>query len=323
MKEEVEVLDAELRRYLLGELSSDEEQKIEERLLVDGNYIEQMMMVENELIDDYLKGALPSSQREKYQTLFLATREGRQKIKTARVLKTQLAKFRERKPAFLTRVQAIMARVFSPPVLQAVAALLVVGLGIFGWRMFMRQSEGIYLKERPLEARISGAPYLPFTGPLGAASQTDTAKLRAAEKAFQESTAATRSPEALHKLGNTYLSTRNFSQAVTTLREAASLSSNDPALQVDLAVALMEAAKTETGAAPGEKFAESQKHLEEALRLKPNFPEALFNLALLYQTQQRWKEAEAAWRQYLGVDPNSKWSKEAAQQLDAAVKAQK
>jgi tetratricopeptide (TPR) repeat protein len=323
MKEEVEVLDAELRRYLLGELSSDEEQKIEERLLVDDNYIEQMMMVENELIDDYLKGTLPSSQREKYQTLFPATREGQQKIKAARVLKTQLAKFREPEPTFLTRVQAIMAQVFSPPVLQAVAALLVVGLGIFGWRMFMRQSEGLYLSERPIEARISGAPYLPFTGASGATNQTDTAKMRAAEKAFQESTTATRSPEALHKLGNTYLSARNFSQAVTTLREAATLSSSDPALQVDLAVALMEEAKAETGAAQAQKFAESQRHLEEALRLKPNFPEALFNLAMLYQTQKQWKEAETAWRQYLAVDPNSKWSKEAGQHLDAAVKAQK
>jgi len=186
----------------------------------------------------------------------------------------------------------------------------------------MRQSEGIYLNERPVEARISGAPYLPFTGASGAANQTDTAKMRAAEKAFQESS-ATRSPEALHKLGNTYLSTRNFSQAVTTLREAATLSSNDPALHVDLAVALMEAAKAETGAGQEDKFAESQKHLEEALRLKPNSPEALFNLALLYQTRKQWNEAEIAWRRYLAVDPSSKWSKEAAQHLDAAVRAQK
>jgi len=322
MKEEVEVLDTELRRYLLGELSSDEEQKIEERLLVDDDYVEQMMVVENELIDDHLKGALSPSQREKYQTRFPATREGRQKIQAARILKTQLAKFREPEPGFLDRLRAVMARVFSPPVLQAVAALLVVGLGVFSWRMFMRQSEGIYLNERPVEARISGAPYLPFTGTAGAASQADTAKMKAAEKALQDP-ATTRSPEALHKLGNSYLTTRNFAQAAPTLREAANLAPSDPALHVDLAVALMEAAKAETGAAQGEKFAESQKHLEEALRLKPDFPEALFNLALLYQTRKQWNEAEAAWRQYLAVDPNSKWSKEAAQLLDAAVKAQK
>nr|MDQ3014137.1 hypothetical protein [Acidobacteriota bacterium] len=159
MREEVEVLDTELRQYLLGELSSDEELKIEGQLLVDGNAIEQMMMVENELIDDYLTGTLPPSQQEKYQTLFLATREGQQKVKAARVLKNQLAKFREPEPTFLNRLQAVMTRIFSPPVLQTVAALLVVGLGVFGWRMFMRQSEDIYLKERQLEARLSGALY--------------------------------------------------------------------------------------------------------------------------------------------------------------------
>src|SRR5207244_10126921 len=132
MKEEVEVIDTELRRYLLGELSPDKEQQIEEQLLVDDNYVEQMRMVEDELIDDYLTGTLTTPQREKYKTLFPATREGQQKIKAARVLKSQLAKFREPEPTFLNRLQAIMARVFSPPVLQAVAALLVVGIGVFG-----------------------------------------------------------------------------------------------------------------------------------------------------------------------------------------------
>src|SRR6185369_5022157 len=157
------------------ELSSDEELKIEEQLLDDDNYLDQMIMVENDLIDDYLTDSLPSSQREKYQTLFLATREGQQKVKVARVLKTQLAKFREPEPTFLNRLQAVMARVFSPPVLQAVAALLVIGLGVFGWRMFVRQSEDIYLKERPLEARISGAPYAPFTGAVRVPNQADAA----------------------------------------------------------------------------------------------------------------------------------------------------
>ncbi|MEO6726049.1 MAG: tetratricopeptide repeat protein [Blastocatellia bacterium] len=321
MKEEVEILDTELRQYLLGELSSDEDMKIEEQLLVDGNAIEQMMMVENELIDDYLTGTLPPSQREKYQTLFLATREGQQKVKAARVLKSQLAKFREPEPTFLNRLQAVMARVFSPPVLQAIAALLVVGLGVFGWRMFMRQSEDIYLKERPLETRISGALYLPFTGASSAANQADTAKMKAAERALQNPS-TTRNADALHKLGNSYLSAKNFAQAVIILREAVSASSNDPALHIDLAVALMESAKTKADAIRDKDFAESRGHLEEALRLQPNSPEALFNLALLYQTQKQWKEAETGWRQYLAVDPNSKWSKEAARNLDAAIKGQ-
>lgn len=322
MKEEVEVLDTELRHYLLGELSSDEEAKIEEKLLVDDNYLEQMKMVENDLIDDYLTDSLSAPQREKYQTLFLATREGRQKIKAARVLKTQLAKFREPEPTFLNRLQAIMARVFSPPVLQTVAALLVVGLGVFGWRMFMRQSEGIYLAERPLEARISGAPYAPFTGTTGIPNQVDAAKMKAAEKALQ-GPSSTNNADALHKLGSSYLIQKNFAQAIFRFSDAIKLSPTDPALRIDLAVALMELGKTESGSAQSENFGASLLELKEALRLQPNSSEALFNLALLYQTQKQWKEAETAWRQYLAVDSNSKWSKEAAQHLDAAVKAQK
>lgn len=323
MKEEVEVLDTELRRYLLGELSSDEEQKIEEQLLTDDNAIEQMLMVETELIDDYLANSLLPQQREKYQTLFLATREGRQRLESARVLKSQLAKFKEPELTFLNRLQALMARVLSPPVLQAVATLLVVGLGVFGWRMFVRQSEGIYLIERPLETRISGAPYAPFTGASGVPDQTDAAKMKAAEKAIQASPGAAPSPEALHKQAQTYLAQKNFPQALDKLRDAVKLSPDDPTLYIDLAVTVMEMAKSGGGEAKGEGFDTARRYLNEALRLQPNSPDALFNSALLYQAQNQWREAEAAWRHYLAVDPNSKWSKEAAQRLDAALKAQK
>ena len=40
-KEQVEEQDTWLRRYLLGELSDEEQQKIEEKLLVDNEYVEQ------------------------------------------------------------------------------------------------------------------------------------------------------------------------------------------------------------------------------------------------------------------------------------------
>jgi Flp pilus assembly protein TadD len=189
--------------------------------------------------------------------------------------------------------------------------------------MFMRQSEGIYLKERPLEARISGAPYAPFTGNSAVSNQADAAKMKAAEKALQESSGTTSLPETLHNQAKSYLADRNFQQSLYKLGDALKLSPNDPTLHVDLAVAFMELARNEEGDAKHEDFAASHRHLEEALRLQPNSPEALFNLALLRQTLKQWKEAETAWRQYLAIDSNSKWSKEAAQHLDAVVKAQK
>ncbi|MEP7342222.1 MAG: tetratricopeptide repeat protein, partial [Acidobacteriota bacterium] len=167
------------------------------------------------------------------------------------------------------------------------------------------------------------APYAPFTGIPNTTNQADAAKMKAAEKALQDSPATNQSPEALHKLGKSYLTERNLPQAFSNLSEALKLSPNDPALHVDFAVAFMELGKTQEGMAKDEAFTASQKQMEEALRLKPNFPEALFNLALLHQVKKDWKEAEAAWRRYLAVDSNSKWSKEAAQHLEAVVKAQK
>jgi len=47
-----------IKKYLLGELSADEKASVEERLMVDRDFFEQMGIVEDELIDDYLEGNL-------------------------------------------------------------------------------------------------------------------------------------------------------------------------------------------------------------------------------------------------------------------------
>jgi len=321
MKEEVEVQDAELRSYLLGELPSDKEQKIEEQLLIDNDYIEQMMMVENELIDDYLKNRLSAAEREKYQSLFLATREGRQKVQIARVLKSHLKPEREPSPGFLTRLQGILAKLVSPPMLQAAAAMVVLGLGLLSWRMFMDQPS-IKWSDRPVEARLSGTTYAPYSQTANSLSQAEKAKMQATEKSYQDSPAADHSPAMLRSLGEYSLKQKDFPQAVLLFSDAVKLSPNDSAKHIDLAVALMESAKTKAGDTGKEGFIASRTHLEEALRLKPDSPEALFNLALLHQMQKEWKEAEAGWQRYLTVDPNSDWAKEANRYLKAAVEAQ-
>jgi anti-sigma-K factor RskA len=123
MKEQVEEQDTWLRRYLLGELSDEEQQKIEEKLLIDNEYVEQMLIAEEDLIDDYIGGRLPVSQQQAYKQLFPLTREGRRKIQVSRVLKAHLAEFNEPQPSLLSRFQATLGSLFSPLVLKVAAAL--------------------------------------------------------------------------------------------------------------------------------------------------------------------------------------------------------
>ncbi len=338
MKEELKVPDTQLRSYLLGGLSSDEEQRIEERLLADNEFIEQMLIVEEDLIDDYSNGRLDPSQQKSYEKLFLSTDEGRQRLKISQVLNKHLKTFKQEEESQLTiaeRFRMALANFFSPPVLTAVAALLVVGVGGFGWWMFFQSnlSSGVnalkdaYRQERPLEARITGFPYAQFPGASKSSPQVNSARLNAADKAFRELAGKEQTPNSLHAQGKYYLTKKNFGEAIKKLEAGSMAAPTNVALHVDLAVAFLERGKAFRSVSQTDKasadFNACRHHLQEALKLDSSSPEARFNLALLYHTQQSWKEAEESWRRYLDIDSNSNWAKEASRFLNEAIEAQK
>jgi len=53
------------------------------------------------------------------------------------------------------------------------------------------------------------------------------------------------------------------------------------------------------------EFDRAERHLRAALRLRPDYRDALVPLAALLATQQRWVEAEASWRDILKIDPDN------------------
>ena len=79
--------DVELRRYLLGELTHEEQLAIEEQLFLDGEYLLQLKATEDELIDDYVYDELDSKAREEFETHFLAQPERLDDVRIARALK--------------------------------------------------------------------------------------------------------------------------------------------------------------------------------------------------------------------------------------------
>ncbi len=76
-----------LRPYLLGDLNSDEQQRLEQRLMIDSAAYEELNCVEDELIDDYLEGALSGNEKQKFENYFLSAPERRQKLDFASALK--------------------------------------------------------------------------------------------------------------------------------------------------------------------------------------------------------------------------------------------
>ena len=74
------VSDGVMMRYLLGDVSDEERVQLEERYFVDDGVFEQLSALEDELIDDYIRGELAESQRKQFELHFLTSVERRQKL---------------------------------------------------------------------------------------------------------------------------------------------------------------------------------------------------------------------------------------------------
>jgi hypothetical protein len=70
---------ARIREYLLGRLSDEEQQKIEERLMVEDDLFEELEISKGELIEEYRAGELTQHDHSYFEHSFLATPEGKQR----------------------------------------------------------------------------------------------------------------------------------------------------------------------------------------------------------------------------------------------------
>ena len=69
-----------LRRYLLGALDEEQHERLEQRLLLDEALLEELSRAENDIIYEYLSGALSGQDAARFRDHFLATPERRQKL---------------------------------------------------------------------------------------------------------------------------------------------------------------------------------------------------------------------------------------------------
>src|SRR5262245_46314087 len=88
--------EVELRRYLLGELTEDEEARHEERLLTEKDYFDRLLLSEDDLIDEYVRGMLSAQDKERMERRFLASPRRQEKLRLA----TDLKRYSLEKPPF-------------------------------------------------------------------------------------------------------------------------------------------------------------------------------------------------------------------------------
>ena len=86
---------ARIREYLLGRLSDEEEEKIEERLMVDDELFEELEISKGELLEEYSAGELSQKDRKSLEDGYLVSPEGRERYTFSRALD----RLPQRKPA--------------------------------------------------------------------------------------------------------------------------------------------------------------------------------------------------------------------------------
>lgn len=80
-----------LRAYLLGSLPPEEVAPFEERLITDGALYQELLIVEDELVDQYLSDELSPTECEGFEKHFLLAAERQQKVRFSRTLKKYLS----------------------------------------------------------------------------------------------------------------------------------------------------------------------------------------------------------------------------------------
>ena len=77
-----------IAQYLLGDLPEEQQVQIEDRAFSDKDYLASITTVENDLIDEYVRGELSVADRKRFETRFLASAGRRKRVEFAKALGT-------------------------------------------------------------------------------------------------------------------------------------------------------------------------------------------------------------------------------------------
>jgi len=122
-----------IREFLLGKLSEDEQQKIEERLILEDDLFQELEISKGELVEEYCANELSSEENRWFENNFLASPEGKQRYALAVAL-GQLQRDTSEAPRHLTffeRLKDFFKQHPSVIAIASAAAVVVIAAAIF------------------------------------------------------------------------------------------------------------------------------------------------------------------------------------------------
>jgi hypothetical protein len=171
-----------IRRYLLGELSEEEQEQTERRLLADEDYYQQVLIAEDELIYDFVCDELPEQEKASFRQRVLPVPKRRQDVKFARALRKYVREntlpLAEAPAARTMRTSWLepFAAFFRRPVVGfSLVAVLLLSLSLSVWTAI--QNRRLQNQIAQLEAQKT----LPPTPPQDAQEQLAVERQRNAE----------------------------------------------------------------------------------------------------------------------------------------------
>lgn len=322
--------DKEIRSYLLGELENGEQERVEKRLLGEEEFFERLLVAEDEIIEDYLEGALSERERGQFESHFLKTPERQKKLRFSAALRrhAEASAARTAPPPAPARDRVgLYQRLFGMSALRlAAAAAVVILAGVGLYRLFIYESDierglaalnkAMTSGERPVEARMTGMDYAPYSSTRGGPQEkVDKDSLRRAERLIGSGYDEEASPEARHAMGRLHLARREFNDAIEQLEAALAAKPNDAQVQNDLGAAYLEKAKATQGRESAEALDRALALFDGALRANDSLLSAIFNRALARERLKAYDQAAQDWQLYIDKETDPRWKQEAEQGL--------
>jgi CHAT domain-containing protein/tetratricopeptide (TPR) repeat protein len=201
-----------------------------------------------------------------------------------------------------------------------VAAVVLVAVGVGAYLRFGKASPEkllaeAYTQQRTIELRINQAPYGPMRvqRDRGASQLNVSSQLLEAEVAIKKR--MVQQPENadfLREKAEVDLLNWDYQPAIETLGHALRLQPQSFLITLDLGTAHFERAEATNSPADYEA---SLNYLGDAIRLQPANPAALFNRAIVYERLYLYGRAIEDWEQFLKIEKDPGWHKEAEQRL--------
>lgn len=138
-----------IRNYLLGTLTEERREQVEQRLMTDSDYRDEVLMVESELVEDYLSDTLSADECDKFDKHYLSAPRQQKNLKLTKVLLKKAAQSTKPLPAAkpnLFRRLIIFFQSSGPRLQLATVSLIllaVVGAGVVLQMWRLRETSGL------------------------------------------------------------------------------------------------------------------------------------------------------------------------------------